>query len=572
MDIASLPFFTPLVKDYISRFESSPVGRFFAVSPDPSPEDLSKLIDARLAHERMLPKQHRETIVASITQTHSEIGESSAAVLQNLELLASADCVAVVTGQQLGILGGPMYAFYKAFSAIQLAKKLSTEFPSVKFVPVFWLESEDHDLDEVAQIHIVNRNSEVETIRYVPSELVDGVGADKWRKQVGPIVLEEEPRAKFFAELRAGLPQTAFTEEVLAEYERCYATGKTFVDAFALLLSRCFGKEGLLLFDANSREVKALGRELVKKEIETSPALSEKIILQSVALEESYHAQVKPRALNLFYITDDGERLLLLEHERFTGQTERSFFLKGSRKTFGYDEILKEIEARPERFSPNVVMRPLMQDVFLPTISYVAGPGEIAYFAQFRSGYEWADLPMPLIQPRMSATIVEERFERTFAKFQLTPEQILLEGRGSNKALFDSMIDSPLTGTFESALIEIEQRLEGLRESVVGVDATLDGALTSIKGKVLTTVRDFQNKTLAAERKQHATTKAQLDKLLAGLLPAGGLQERELNLVYFLNKYGMGFLDTLKEALVERALDFHQHHVIHVSQLPGTNV
>ena len=574
MDITSLPYFTPLFKDYISRFDSSQIGKFFAIAPDAPREEMSRIVEARLAHERGLPPEHRQTIVASIAQTHAAIGEPSEAVLENLALLKSPDCVAVVTGQQLGVLGGPMYAFYKAFSAIQLAKKLSEEFPEQKFVPVFWLEGEDHDLEEVSSIHILNRNSEVETIRYVPSELVDGVGADKWKKQVGPILLEEERRAKFFVDLRAGLPQTGFTEEVLAVCERCYATGKTFIDAFAALLSVYFSDDGLLLFDAGSREVKALGRPLLHREIETSPALSEKVILQSVALEETYHAQVKPRALNLFYITDDGDRLLLMEHEKTPGQTERTFFLKGSRKTFTLAEIEREIDEQPERFSPNVVMRPLFQDVLLPTICYVAGPGEIAYFAQFRPGYEWAGIPMPLIQPRMSATIVEERLERTFEKFQLTPEEILLDGDGQNKTLLDAMIDSPLASTFESSIGQIDTLLESLRESVNGADATLDGALTSVKGKVLTTIRDFQNKTISAERKRHATTKAQLDKLLAALLPAGGLQERELNLVYFLNKYGMGFIDILKNMLREKALRFHEHHVLRMSessQAPATN-
>jgi bacillithiol biosynthesis cysteine-adding enzyme BshC len=387
----------------------------------------------------------------------------------------------------------------------------------------------------------------------------------QWRNQVGGIILEEEPRAKFFSELHAALQPTAFTDEVLAIFERCYAPGKTFVEGFAALLSYYFAEDGLLLFDASTPELKALGADLFRREIETTPELSEKIVLQSGALEENYHAQVKPRSPNLFYINDDGDRLPLIEHEKTAGQGERSFFLKGTRRSFTLSELEHELDEHPERFSPNVVMRPLFQDTLLPTIAYVAGPGEIAYFAQFRPGYEWAGLPMPLIHPRLSATIVEERLEHSFTKFHITAEDILADGHGRSKALLDAAIDSPLGAEFEEALSAIDQQLESLRSHVAQADATLDGALTSIKGKVLTTVRDFQNKTQAAERKRHSTTKAQLDKLFAVLLPGGELQERELNLVYFLNKYGLGFLQVLKNELALHSLEFTEHHVIHMS-------
>ncbi len=229
--------------------------------------------------------------------------------------------------------------------------------------------------------------------------------------------------------------------------------------------------------------------------------------------------------------------------------------------------MLDTLDEHPERFSPNVVTRPLYQDSLLPTAAYIAGPGEIAYFAQLEPAYEWAGLPMPLIHPRVTATIVEERLERVLEKYHITPEDILSDAHGKNTALFDAMIESELVPRFESALSEIDSTLEGLREKVIQADATLDGALSSLKGKVLTAVRDFEGKTLAAERKRHATTKAQLDKLLAALLPSGELQERELNMVYFLNKYGPQYFELVKQMLNPIALDFHEHHVLHLKDL-----
>ena len=574
MDISSLPFLTPLAKDYLTRFESSPIRDFFSVSPNAPLDQLQAKIDERRLRERSLPPELRKTVVAAIRKTTKQASEDGAtdAINRNLELLESPETVAVVTGQQAGILGGPIYTFYKAFTAIQLAKSLSEKFQSINFVPIFWIESEDHDIDEVTKIHVLGEGSAdgLHEIKYTPSSLMNDASSsenERWRKQVGPTLLEEAPLNDFFEKLRASLSQTGFSDEIEKMLRRIYAPGRSFAEAFACILLEYFDEDGLLVIDANSKELKYLFR----REKETSPQLSEKIILQSVKLEEAYHAQVKPRALNLFYVNEEGDRLLIVEHEPSSASkengSERTFFLKGSRKTFTLSELLAELDSHPERFSPNVVMRPLYQDGLLPTVAYVAGPGEIAYFAQFKPEYEWAGHSMPLIYPRFSATLVEERLERILTKFMTTAEEILSKANGQNTALFDAVIDSALSAKFESAIGEVDGSLEALRQAVSNADQTLDGALTGLKGKVLTTIRDFQNKTLAAERKRHATEKAQLDKLLAALIPSGELQERELNLVYFLNKYGPNFIEALKGMLAPLALDFHEHHIVHLKDL-----
>jgi bacillithiol synthase len=576
MDISSLRFLTPLAKDYLTHFESSPIHDFFSVSPNASPDKLKSMIGDRLLQERSKTAEHRKSVVAAIRKTIQGLGGETPAINRNLDLLESQETLAIVTGQQAGILGGPLYTFYKVFTAIQLVKHLSNQYQDTAFVPIFWVESEDHDIEEVTKIHVLSDGAQngLSEIKYTPSSLSNDASEgenERWRKQVGPSPLEEAPLNEFFEKLHGSLPPTGFSEELNKMLRRIYAPGRSFADAFSSILLEYFGEDGLLIVDANSIELKSLGVDLFRKEIETSPQLSEKIVLQSVKLEETYHAQVKPRALNLFYVNEDGDRLLIVEHEPSSASkgsgNERTFFLKGSRKTFTLSELLGELDAHPERFSPNVVMRPLYQDQLLPTVAYVAGPGEIAYFAQFCTAYEWAGLQMPLIYPRMSATLVEERLERILTKFRTTVEDILSDNNGQNTTLFDTMIDSALSAKFESAIGSVDSSLEALREAVSNADSTLDAALTSVKGKVLTTIRDFQNKTLAAERKRHATEKAQLDKLMAALIPYGELQERELNLVYFLNKYGPNFIYSLKQFLAPIALEFHQHHILHLKDL-----
>ena len=568
MDITALPYFTPLAKDYSSRFDSSPIRDFFAIAPHAPHEQMREILDARLVRERGLPLEHRAAVAAAIQGLHESLGPVSQNILRNLDRLKSKDALAVVTGQQAGIFGGPLYTFYKAFTAIELARSLEEQFPGFHFIPIFWIETEDHDLEEIAQTKVLNGDGQVETIRYAPSAFSSET---PWKKQAGPLPVEGLSIAQSLEQLQSALAPTSFTAELLEMLRATYVPERSLAHAFAAMLLHYFGEDGLLVIDANSRALKELGKELIRKEIETSPELSDRIILTSERLEGAYHAQVKPRALNLFYISDEGDRLAIEEHSPKSG-TERSFFLKGSRKSFVLKELLAELDARPERFSPNVVSRPLYQDSLLPTAAYVAGPGEIAYFAQFKPSYQWANLPMPLIHPRVTVTLVEERLERALKKFRITVEDILSEGHGKNLAIFDAMIASDLAPKFAGAIENVDGILESLREAVRHADATLDGALTSLKGKVLTTMRDFEHKTIAAERKRHAATKAQLDKLLSALLPGGELQERELSLVYFLNKYGPDFLKTLKELLRPIALDFREHHIIHLStQIPVLN-
>jgi len=338
MDISSLPYLTPLAKDYLTSFESSPIHNFFSISPDAPVDQLQKTIDERLLREHSQPQERRKSVVAAIRKTVERASENGVAdaINRNLALLESPETLAVVTGQQAGILGGPIYTFYKAFTAIQLAKSLSEKHQGMNFVPVFWIESEDHDIYEVTKIHVLGEGGadSLHEIKYTPSVLVNEATPsenERWRKQVGPTLLEEAPLNDFFEKLRASLSTTGFSDEVDKMLRRIYAPGRSFSEALASILLAYFGEDGLLIIDANSKELKSLAGNLFRREIETSPQLSEKIILQSVKLEENYHAQVKPRALNLFYVNEDGDRLPIVEREPGTASkeisSERTFFL-----------------------------------------------------------------------------------------------------------------------------------------------------------------------------------------------------------------------------------------------------
>jgi bacillithiol biosynthesis cysteine-adding enzyme BshC len=571
MKIAELEQFSPLVRDYVSNFQSSSLKDFFALAPAERGPKLATLIEKKASNWNAdLAK--RETIATLLREQHASNQTLSAAVKANLELIGAENTLAIVTGQQVALFGGPLYSLYKTASTITLANQLKALYPKFNFVPIFWLETEDHDLEEASSVTVLDANLDLKTIVYEPAQLKaarDGAtsGMKSWRKQIGPLVIEEAAMTQVFAELEAALTPTEFTPGLITSLKACYLPGRTFAQAYASVLHIFFGDDGLLVLDANNRTTKSLGAPLFQKELQTSPQLSEQIILDSVHMEEHYHAQIKPRALNLFLI-EQGERYPIDEKERATNG-ERSFFLQGTRKYVSLADLEQILATEPERFSPNVVMRPLYQDTLLPTVAYVGGPGEIAYFAQLRSAYKWAGIEMPLVVPRISAMLVEDRFDKIFEKYGLTISDMLRGGRNYVTQFLESLADPLLAPKFEEANKLIQSTLEGLRESVVKTEATLDDSLSTLKGKMNTQLRDFLGKTLAADRKHHAMLKAKLERLLAALLPREGLQERGLSPIYFANKYGDIFWKNLKQELIEKPHAMDEFQIIRVSGTPS---
>ena len=203
----------------------------------------------------------------------------------------------------------------------------------------------------------------------------------------------------------------------------------------------------------------------------------------------------------------------------------------------------------------------------MPTAVYIGGPGEIAYFAQFKSAYEWAGIPMPMILPRETATLIEDRFEKLSEKQGIAIADILVGGREGVRKFLEGLSDSTLAPKFEETTEAIDGAMESLRAPVARTDGSLGDALTTLKGKMLTQVRDFLGKTLAADRKRYANVKAQFEKLLNALLPHEVLQEREMNLIYFLNKYGWGFWEALKARMIEHPAAISEHQLISIGSL-----
>ncbi len=298
----------------------------------------------------------------------------------------------------------------------------------------------------------------------------------------------------------------------------------------------------LILFDPQDIEVKRLLTPIFKKEISGFRAHSEKLVNISARLEEEYHAQVKVRPINLFYHTDEGRYLI--------EPVENDFRLKRKRKKFTYDELQSIIEKQPERFSPNVLLRPVCQDYLLPTAFYIGGPSEIAYFAQVTPLYSLYQVEPPIVYPRSSATILEKNISSLLEKYELSPEEVFIDPEELKNKVLAKISPNSLDDVFSQISNEIDLTYDRLKERLFEFDKTIADASTKYRQKSIHYLDELKGKALDAQKKKHEVTLRQVDKLNTALFPASNLQERELNFLYFAYRYGTDFIKTIFNELL----------------------
>jgi bacillithiol synthase len=475
--------------------------------------------------------KNRAQLVSVLLEQNQDIGASEQ-TLEHIRWLGKENGVAIVTGQQVGILGGPLYTLYKAISALKLAAHLNATIPAYKFVPVFWLEGEDHDFEEVNSIQVLNHDHLPAAIDYLP----DGKPLERNIGAVGNHIFGNGVDT-FFEKLRESLPASEFTPSVIDLFRAYYASGSTMLGSFARLMNRLFEGRGLVFINSNDRSLKRLLIPIFKKELNEVPRVSQLIIGQSAGLEERYHAQIKPKAVNLFLFHKEGRYLI--------EPREKDFSLKGTRQYFQKEELLRMADETPEVFSPNVALRPVCQDTLLPTLAYVSGPGEIAYFAQLRPVYEHFNVPMPIIYPRASATIAENRHQKTMEKYDLSIEDLFQPPEKLEKKIVDIVSEVDVDEMFADAQKRFSDIANEMKFGLNYIDPTLLGALESTKSKVEQALQVLKEKASSAQKQRHEIALRQLQRITNSIHPGNNLQERELNVATFMNKYGLELINRL---------------------------
>ncbi|MCB0727295.1 MAG: bacillithiol biosynthesis cysteine-adding enzyme BshC [Ignavibacteriae bacterium] len=541
---SSLPSYSELFLKYTENFESLSKFYEFDFKKD---EDFQKCIELK-KETYIKGKSFFRNEITDILKIQNTKFRSSEKTFENILLLNDHNTFAVVTGQQIGILSGPYYTILKALNTIQLSEQLKIKFPEYNFVPVFWLEADDHDFPEINNINIISKENELKNIKYFEK----GTEQEKYLQPVGGIILDEHIES-FKKELLESYNNTDFTDNLFNSINESYKEGNDLITSFALFMNNVIKDKGLIYLDPTDAEVKKLLQPVFKTELTTYPDICEKVIDTSVELEENFAVQVKPKAVNLFYI-HEGNRYLIEPRE------DEIFALKHSRQKFPKEELMGLLETKPERFSWNVVTRPICQDYLLPTVAYIGGPSEIAYFGQFRQVYKYFDITMPVIYPRTSVTILENRVKNFMEKFNIRFEEFFDEKEIGKKLLN------------ENSEVSADQIFSDLKEELRAVFYTYEKELLKIDDKqtegfskrntqFLESLEIAKEKFISAQSKQNEVISNQLRKALLFIYPDNTLQERILNITYFLNKYGPDIIDHLTAEII---IDDFGHQVIEV--------
>ena len=455
-------------------------------------------------------------------------------VIQNIESLSQSETYAVITGQQPGVFSGPLYTVYKAISVIVLCERLSNEKHS--FVPIFWNASEDHDVSEVNHIAMLRRNE--------PFEIHYDCGARG--VAFSHISLDKSELKKMLTIIESVSPNSEFKVPLLKEINGIIHRSSTIGDFFSKFMVYLFGESGLVIIEPNYLRdlMTPVFDRLIRRPTECTRTLNEAgLKLNELGYSPKIHK--KSNICNFFVLNEEGKRLRVTYDGKFQVANE----------AFSQRELLGLLYDNPSRFSANAITRPITQDFLFPTFAYVAGPNEIAYLAQLKGIYDFFGLEMPVIFPRFGATIVEKKVSKILAKYKLqihelrNPEKIL-------KRLTKEKIDD----VFDSFRSEILRGMAEVTRQAKSIDETLIGSCSLARGRILKAIETLEDK-IASKLKEHdLVLTRQIAKAHNNLFPYGDLQERQINVLEYIIKFGKEFLRVIYENFSEA--DYGEHVVI----------
>ncbi|MCR9154113.1 MAG: bacillithiol biosynthesis cysteine-adding enzyme BshC [Bacteroidetes bacterium] len=507
-------YFSNLILDYLD--EKDELKEF--VSDFPSLDAFKNRIKAR----ESFSQSHRFNLQSSFKAQYEEAGiKLNAALEDNLDLLSRADTFTVTTGHQLNILSGPLYFIYKIVGAINLAKRLKSAYPDKNFLPVYWMASEDHDFEEISFINLFG-------------------GKLKWQNSlngaVGP--MPTFGMGKVIDELESHLGPGNKAAEIIQIFRDAYHEQPDLSKATRYFVHQLFKDEGLLILDANRAELKKAMIPHFKKDL-IEHSLHREVENQSESLQKNYFAQVHPRPINLFYLMPGiRERI-----EKVDGKWK----VLNTSFEFNEAELLAELEKHPERFSPNVVLRPLYQEVILPNLAYIGGGGELAYWFQLKAMFDLQDVPFPILMLRNSVLLYAEKWANRLQDLHLEPRDLFqnLDDLKANYLKQRFPEDADLN-RFDAIIDSMFSDLEKIAELT---DESMMGAVNAQRQKQLNGIENLRKKLIRSEKRKHKELMEKLERVHEALFPKGSLQERHDNLSQYYADYGPQLIQSLLDAL-----------------------
>lgn len=511
IDLAATRQFPPLVLDYLSGTEK--LAHLYNAFPAPGHYE-------QIIKRRTYSQENRQVLVSTLDEQYRSLGLLSSpaddAVRQSLELLKKENTYTVCTGHQLNVFTGPLYTIYKIASCISLARHLQELYPEQHIVPLFWLASEDHDFAEISSIHLFGKDiswSYPATVEHMP---VGRLGTEGISNLIG--------------ELR----QMNLDQQLLDIFEQAYSKG-SLAEASIHLYHQLFRQYGLLVLNPDHRALKQLFQPLMKRElIERSNAglVSESI---SWLEQEKYKVQVNPRPINFFFISDSGSR------ERITWK-DGFFEILNTDLRYTEAELLKILEETPERFSPNVVMRPLYQEYILPNLAYIGGPGEIAYWLELKRMFEANQVQFPILHLRDSFLLAGEKLYKYVSESGLTLEDFFLSGEELTKTYLDKSTQGQ---NINGELFAINDFFDQILGKVENVDKSAIGSWVKEINNEKSTLKKWEKKFNDLLKQKSEQQLNKIIKTRSNLLPDGALAERSENILARSGADVFGFIELI---------------------------
>ena len=532
LPFAQIPHTTRLFSDFLEY--SSNIQKFYPRSPS-----LTEWLKQETPAERY--DAARRQRVSDVLQRQNKGWDASSKTFTNIMRLRSG-ASAVVTGQQVGLFGGPVFSILKALTAIKLAEEATAA--GVDSVPVFWLATNDHDLAEVNHTTLPGPEASLQKLQ------VSSHGPED--APVGTVIFgpEIEPVVRAASELLGPSPIADFVHE-------SYRPGETLGSAYARLFTRLFAEWGVILLDPSDPELHAIAQPIYNAAIERAVEIDEALLARGKDLETAgYHQQVKVTpSSTLLFTLKDGVRLPV--HRRTNGDDAVEFLINDSRLT--KEELQRQIAAAPQQFSPNVLLRPVVQDYLLPTLAYTGGAAEVAYFSQAEVVYQALLGHVTPIVPRFSATIVEPKLKALLERYRLALPEVFQGPEALREELAERTLPPELQQAFDSAGVKLQQGMAAIRDALASLDKTLVDAADNASSKMQHQLESLRARAARAELRQSEIASRHAQQLSNALFPNKTLQEREIAGVYFLSRHGLEFLSTLHSFLQS---DCYDHQVI----------
>lgn len=489
-------------------------------------------------------KFFRQELVEHLLEYNKQL-QAGQSTIQNIEALADENTYVVIGGQQAGLLTGPLYTVHKVISILQLAKEKEASL-GTRVVPVFWIAGEDHDVDEINHT-FVTKNKKIKKMIF----------HDRHSKKASASESEIsiEDCSKWIEEIFKTYPETNFTKDVLQFIQEALEESSTYVDFFARLITKLFADTGLILVDSHHPNLRKLEVSFFKRIVSQYKEVQEALHNQQQLVKEYGYKPIietKQNAIHVFMQIDEERVLLEEENGKFVG--------KSGAYSFSYEELIEEMEKSPERFSNNVVTRPLMQEYLFPTVAFIGGPGEIAYWSELQQVFHVFDFQMPPVVPRLTISYMERDIITDLYDLNLKEEDPFVKDLEKlREKWLSNQVEEPVEERFQEAKKNMMDIHSSLRQFVNRIDPGLKEFAGKNERKIQEQIELLERMLKQNLERKHEVELNKFRRLQYALRPLGAPQERVWNVCYYLNQYGLDFV----ERVTKQSYSWNgTHHVI----------